>query len=59
MKVVAGCSLDNNIMLKDFQFEEGTSEEEIKKAVDEWAYGLFSKWYIICKEEEEEYIYGE
>ncbi len=59
MKVVAGCSLDNNIMMKNFDFEDGTSEEEIRKTVDEWAYSLFSKWFIICKEEEEDCIYGE
>lgn len=59
MKVVGGCSLDNNVMMKDFEFEDDTSEEEISKAIDEWSGSLFKKWYVICKDDEEDYIYGE
>lgn len=49
MKVVGACNLDNKTIMKDFYFDEGTSENEISKVVDEWAESLFSSWYVICE----------
>lgn len=58
MKVVAGCSLDNRTIMKEFYFEDDTPEEKIKETVDIWAENLFSSWYVICDSKGEE-RYGE
>ena len=58
MKVVAGCSLDDRTIMKNFEFEDGTPEEKIRETVDIWAEGLFKSWYVICNPEGED-KYGE
>lgn len=53
MKVIAGCSLDGKTVMKEFEFEDKTSEEEISDAVDVWAESIVHNWYVICKPEGE------
>lgn len=58
MKVVGACSLENKTVMKDFYFEEGTSEKEISEAVDLWVEDLVHSWYVICNTDGG-YKYGE
>lgn len=57
MKVVAGCSLDNKTLMKDFYFDDDVSITVIDKAVNDWAHGLLRSWWVQTEEKEQEDFY--
>jgi len=54
MKVMGCCSLEERIVMKEFNFEQGTSIIIIREAVKNWAMKQFDYWYVIDTEDTED-----